>query len=158
MDRGFKKSVLSRLIMIMLKVVENIYDQNNPKVAIRHVYSDKDVKINFVEYIINDKPINGEPIYGEVGEIEEYYTGEEARNKYLSVVLNTYSNIFRYIAEVLSAGSEKKEEKMFRIIKRIVSEIEEEERRDKKILLSGHPINLLELELLEILSKTKKEV
>jgi hypothetical protein len=123
MDRKIRGDIISRLISRMLRTVEYIYNEEKPVVS-------------YVEE-------------GEV-EVKEYYTGEIARDKYLSAVLYSYSHIFHAIADILVDGSDHDKERMFRIIKYVLSKIEEEEERDKSSLLDGEMIQLLELRLFEI--------
>ena len=154
MDRGTKGAILSRLLMIMAKVVDQIYQESNPRVAISHIYDNETgLKVSAYQYILDNKPI--------YGNVDEYYVGEEARKKYLGAVLNTYSHILQHISEIISVGSSKKEEKMFRIIKRILSIIEDEEKYDKKSLLDGKLMGSLQFELFDLLldeeNKNNKE-
>jgi hypothetical protein len=142
MDRMSERDLVSRLILQMLKTIEYIYNDNNPRLII---YSDDEMGIDFYSY-------------GEYGssqvpylEVKEYYTGKIARDKFLSAVLYSYSHIFRHIADILSMGDKHRKERMFRIIRKAISKIEEEEKKSyERSLLDGKITQFLELRLCEI--------
>jgi hypothetical protein len=121
MNKETKKEIITGLIGKMLKTVEYIYSEENPKVS----------------YEVGD-------------EVIEYYTGEIARDKYLSAVFHSYSHIFHAIADILLDGSDYDKERMFRIIRHILSKIEKGEKYDERSLLDGESVHLLELRLMEL--------
>lgn len=104
--------------------------------------------------------------FGEYGEppsyleLKEYYTGEIAREKFLGNVLYSYSHIFHHMSEILVEGSVHHKEKMFKIIRKVLSKIEEEEKKCyERSLVDGRMIQWLELTLCQIASAIgKKEV
>ncbi len=153
MDRKIKDELISRLVGQMLKTIEYIFRDDNPRLTIIYRYDDPEASL----YIYGD---DSEKVsYIEDGELE-YYSGEIARDRYLSAVLYSYSHIFRHMSEILLEGSEHHKERMFRTIRKVLSKIEEEERKYyERSLVDGRMIQSLELKLCQMASEIgKKEV